>query len=163
MATRLIILLLITFIAQGCTSRTQATSAVVDIGGETFNLELILDERSRANGMMNRTSIPVDGGMLFVFTDSSERSFWMKNCLVDIDLIFLDSRGTIIALHEMPLEPPQGAGESDWSYEGRLAKYWSRGPCRFAIELAAGSIRRLKLRVNDRIKLDLEELKSMAR
>jgi|TARA_B100000959_G_C14986715_1_gene625943 hypothetical protein len=163
MATRLTLLLCVVFFAQGCTTTTPTTTAVVNIGGETFKLELALDQSSRTNGMMNRTSIPPDGGMLFVFTDSSERSFWMKNCFVDIDIIFLDSRGTITALHEMPVEPPQGADESEWNYEGRLAKYWARGPSRFAIELTAGSIKRLNLRINDRIKLDLAQLKSMAR
>ncbi|MBC8309510.1 MAG: DUF192 domain-containing protein [Phycisphaerales bacterium] len=163
MVTRLTILLCIAIFAQGCSSRTPITSSVVNIGGETFTLELVLDQSSRANGLMNRTSIAKDGGMLFVFTESSNRSFWMKSCLVDIDLIFLDSRGTVTALHEMTVEPPQEAQESTWDYEGRLTNYWSRGPSRFAIELAAGSIKRLKLRINDIIKLDLNQLKSMAR
>ena len=87
----------------------------------------------------------------------------MKNCLIDIDLIFLDSRGTITSLHEMPYEEPQSDSETEWEYEQRLQHYWSYRPARFAIELASGSIHRLNLRVNDHVALDLPLIKKMAR
>ena len=163
MAPRIILFIFLVLFAQGCTTTTPITTAVVHIGGETFTLDLALDDTTRAKGLMEQTSLPKDGGLLFVFPDSIKRSFWMKNCLMDIDLIFLDSRGTITALHKMIAELPQEKNETDWNYESRLGKYWSGGPSRFAIELAPGSIQRLKLRVNDRISLDLPLLKSMAR
>ena len=87
----------------------------------------------------------------------------MKNCLVNIDLIFLDSRGIITTLYEMKIEEPRLPDESIWEYEGRLSHYWSRGPARFAIELAEGSIQELGLQLNDKIQLDLPYLKSLAR
>jgi len=163
MAPRIILILFLALFSQGCTTTTPVTTAVVHIGGETFTLDLALDDQGRTKGLMHQTSLPKDGGLLFVFSDSIKRSFWMKNCLMDIDLIFLDSRGTITALHKMVTEPPQGINETNWNYEGRLGKFWSGGPSRFAIELASGSIQRLNLRVNDRITLDLPLLKSIAR
>ena len=162
MAIRISTLLLILIVSQGCSS-PPPTSLPVVISGKTFTLELNLDTQSRAEGMMHRSTFNKDCGMLFVFPDSIERSFWMKNCFVDIDLIFLDSRGTITAVHEMDIEPPQSTDESIWEYEGRLNHYWSQGPSRFAIELEAGSIQDLELRVNDRIMLDLNYLKLIAR
>jgi hypothetical protein len=157
------LLTLLLFHFQGCTSSPSADFYSVEIGGEMFSLELNLDKTTRTNGMMHRTSFTPHGGMLFVFPDASIRSFWMKNCFVDIDLIFLDSRGTITTLYQMPLEPPQGQEESDWEYESRLNHYYSNGPIRFAIELESGSIDRLRLRVNQRIPLDLPYLRSLAR
>ena len=161
MVARITSFLLILLVAQGCSS--PPTSLPVIISGKTLTLELNLDTQSRAEGMMHRSTFKKDSGMLFVFPDSIERSFWMKNCFVDIDLIFLDSRGTITAVHEMSIEPPQSTDESILEYEGRLNHYWSQGPSRFAIELEAGSIQDLQLRVNDRITLDLPYLKSIAR
>jgi hypothetical protein len=163
MVIRISIIITLLLLLPACTTTQTATSTQVTIGGELFTLELMLDKSSRANGMMRRTDIAKNGGMLFVFPDSIRRSFWMKNCLIDLDIIFLDSRGTITTLYEMPIEAPQGEQESHLSYEARLSHYYSNGPSRFAIELRAGSIKRLKLRVNEQIPLDLNELKSIAR
>ena len=63
----------------------------------------------------------------------------------------------------MKIEDIQGTEESQWEYEGRLNHYYSNGPARFAIELQEGSIERLQLRVNDRILLDLQDLRNIAR
>lgn len=163
MVTRLTIILYLFCSCFGCTSSTPITSINIDIAGESFTLELITTRESRTSGMMHRTSIPPHGGMLFIFPDTQNRSFWMKNCFVDIDLIFLDSRGIITTLYEMTIESPKNDGESQWEYEGRLNHYWSRGPARFAIELASGSINKLQLKINDKIPLDLSYLKSLAR
>ena len=163
MATRLITILLLVTCTVGCTRSTQKTAVEVAIGGETFLLELSIDTPSRIHGLMERTTISNQGGMLFVFTKAQERSFWMANCFVNIDLLFLDSRGTITATHEMKIEDIQGKEESQWEYERRLNHYYSNGPARFAIELQEGSIERLHLRVNDRILLDLQDLRKIAR
>jgi uncharacterized membrane protein (UPF0127 family) len=162
MVTRIMLLLMLGFGLQGC-STAPPSHVLIAISGEQFNLEIVRDISSRADGMMHRTSFLPNTGMLFIFPEAGERSFWMKNCLIAIDLIFLDSRGTIIALHEMPYEDSKSDSESNWEYEQRLLHYWSYGPARFAIELEEGSIAALELRVNDRISLDLKYLKSIAR
>jgi hypothetical protein len=162
MVTRFIALILI-LCSLGCGTKTQPLSTEVTIGGETFNLEIVRDVQSRAKGLMHRTEIQSGRGMIFVFPDAIIRSFWMKNCIVPIDLIFLDSRGTITATHEMAVEPPKNNEESEWDYDNRLSNYWSNAPTRFAIELQSGSIKRLNVKINDRIHLDLKQLRSLAR
>ena len=163
MVTRLIATILVCAITSGCASPAQPRSVKIAIAGETFSLELALDTPSRVRGLMDRLAIDPHGGMIFVFPDAEERSFWMADCFIDIDLIFLDSRGTITSTHEMKIESPQLDGESVWDYEGRLKHYFSNGPSRFAIELSAGSIDRLELRVNDHISLDLTYLRNLVR
>jgi uncharacterized membrane protein (UPF0127 family) len=163
MVKRFLTLILFMTFTTGCTHSVPQTSIDIAIAGEQFVLELSTDMSSRVHGLMGRTSIPKHGGMIFVFTEAKERSFWMVNCLINIDIIFLDSRGTITAIHNMLSEPPQSEEESQWVYEERLKHYYSNGPARFAIELTEGSIQRLNLHVNDRIPLNLQELRNLAR
>ena len=91
------------------------------------------------------------------------RSFWMGYCEVDIDLIFLDSQGRVTATHRMKAEPPRGDNESEAAYRARLPSYASAYPSQFAIELRAGSLAQVNLRVEDKIPLDLRRLKRMPR
>ena len=164
MVSRLVtILFLFVICSYGCTSNTTKKTVQVTISGEVFTLELSIDTHSRVRGLMERASIPDHGGMLFVFTDAQNRSFWMVNCVINIDLLFLDSRGTITATHAMWVEPRKLEEESQMAYEGRMKHYYSNGPARFAIELQEGEIERLNLHVNDRIQLDLNTLRELAR
>ena len=125
----------------------------ITIGEETFKLEVSADDASRARGLMHRTEIADDGGMIFIYSNVMHRSYWMKNCLVDMDLIFLSGRGVIVAVHEMKPDPPQGDDESELAYERRLCRYPSRRSAQFAMEFKAGTIKRLKLHVADRIEM----------
>jgi hypothetical protein len=156
------LLLLLAVVAPGC-ARSDPNVETVVIGGETFHLERAADEAAREQGLMRRAALPEDGGMLFVFPQVARRSFWMGHCLVDIDIMFLDARGRVTALHRMKAEPPQDPGESDLAYDARMPRYESVYPAQFAIELPAGSLDRLGIRVDDRIELDLQRLKDLAR
>jgi uncharacterized membrane protein (UPF0127 family) len=162
MVTRILILCTLCFYTIGCNSPAP-TTANVQISSDIFILELALDVPSRVKGLMNRTALEKNKGMLFVFTDSNRRSFWMKNCIIPIDLLFLDARGTITALHEMKPEAPKAPEENEFAYDARLSHYWSNGPARFAIELQEGEIKRLGLSLNDRIPIDTVFLQSLAR
>lgn len=135
----------------------------IAISGESFVMELAITHEEIIRGMGGRDRFPEDGGMLFVFPNAEHRGFWMKDCLIDIDLIFLDSRGIVTAVHRMPAEPLQGEHETLAEYEARLPFYRSRYPAQFAVELPAGSIDRLGVKVEDRVQMDLERLKALVR
>ncbi len=111
---------------------------------------------------MGRTEIASDGGMLFIFSTTQLRQFWMGYCLVDIDIMFLDPNGRVTATHTMKAEDPRKEEESESDYSARLANYPSVYATLFAIELRAGSIERLGVKVDDKIELDLGRLKAMA-
>lgn len=135
----------------------------VTIDGHTFELEVAADTESRTRGLMHRESIPEDGGMIFIFPDRAVRGFWMGYCLVDIDIMYLDGRGYVTAVHRMVAEEPRRPDETEMEYDQRLRRYSSILPAQFAIELQAGWLDRLDIGPNDRIELDLERLKAMAR
>src|SRR5438552_14383164 len=64
----------------------------VIIAGEQFNLEIAADGAAREKGLMGRDHIDPHGGMVFIFPIAQTHEFWMKNCPIDIDVIFLDSQ-----------------------------------------------------------------------
>ncbi|MFN3701279.1 MAG: DUF192 domain-containing protein [Alphaproteobacteria bacterium] len=66
-----------------------------------FTIELALRPEEQAKGLMFRQSMPKDHGMLFVFGSNRERSFWMKNTLIPLDIIFLEQDGRIQHIHSM--------------------------------------------------------------
>ena len=137
----------------------------VKIKGETFELELAIDDASRERGLKHRESIPDHGGMLFVFPDDKVQiqSFWMHECVVDMDIIFLDPRGFVTAAHRMKREPARLDFESESDYQARLQKYSSGYPAQFAIELKAGALDRLNIHVDQKVDLDVARLKALAR
>ena len=147
----------------GC-QRGQSISGTeqVIIAGELFHLDVASDDSTRTKGLMGRTEIASDGGMLFLFPTTQVRSFWMSYCLVDIDVMFLDGQGRVTATHTMKVEDPRKDNESELYYSARLADYPSVYAAQFAIELRAGSIERLGVNVDDKIELDLARLKAMA-
>lgn len=143
---------------------TGTTNTVtVTLKGEDFALDVAADADSRTQGLMGVAEIPDDGGMIFIFPDAGVRSFWMGHCLTDIDVVFVDPRGIVTATHTMTQEGPIREGESDFAYRARLPGYGSRTPAQFAIELKAGTIDRLGITRDERLELDLDSLKAMAR
>lgn len=134
----------------------------VTLGGRTFMLELALKNESRRAGLGDRSSIAADGGMLFVFPEAQRRRFWMAGCIIDIDIAFIDPLGHVTAIHTMPFEPPQGESETLDAYEDRLARYPSRFPSQYVIELQPGMFETLGIKAGDRLPLDLDRLKALA-
>lgn len=142
-----------------CSNHSLAESLPTTISGEPFYLELAYTQQQRSTGLMHRKIIAENGGMLFIYSDTNVRWYLMKNCLVDIDLIYLDESGIIVALHQMIVEHPAAFDESDTDYTRRLKHYSSKVPAQYVIELKAGQIQTLKLAVGDTIPLAFSRLK----
>ncbi len=103
------------------------------IGGQVFRLEVARTAEERARGLMNRPSLTRDSAMLFVFPEEDYRGFWMKNTLIPLDILFLDSRGVVVDVQTMTPQP--GVRDSE------LTVYRSAAPARYAIEINAGMAR----------------------
>ena len=89
----------------------------IEADGKThrFNVEVARTSEEQARGLMFRTSLPADGGMIFPFPRPRIASFWMKNTLIPLDMIFIRSDGSIdrIAENTIPesLDPVVSGGE----------------------------------------------------
>lgn len=148
---------------------TAATGNIqrVKLNGKSFFLEVADTDAVRTKGLGQRSHIDDDGGMLFVFPTPKTSAFVMRDCYVDIDIIYLDQYGKITAMYEMKKEelrrPDEGQlGEYSKPYEDRLKKYDSRFPTQFVIELKGGTLPSLNLKDGDKIDLPLAALKSRA-
>ncbi len=96
----------------------------IRIGGVTVTVEIADTPELRQRGLMFRDSLPEDYGMLFVHSDLTVRSFWMRNTEIPLDIAFIDQNGVITNIEQM--EP-----QSDMSY-------YSQGPVMYALEMRLG-------------------------
>jgi hypothetical protein len=95
----------------------EAAVATIAAAGAThkFNVEVARTDEEQTRGLMFRTSLPEGGGMIFPFKKPRIASFWMKNTVIPLDMIFIRADGSIdrIAENTIPesLEPVVSGGE----------------------------------------------------
>ncbi len=85
-----------------------------DFGKARFTVEVADDDAERAQGLMHRESMALSAGMLFVYDHPQLLSFWMRNTLIELDMLFLDGFGVARHIHHraQPLdETPIPGGE----------------------------------------------------
>jgi len=119
-------------------------TAPIVVGGERFTIELAYEPEAIYRGLGGRASIDERGGMLFIFPEPAYRQFVMRDCLVPIDIAYLDGRGEILDAYTMAVEPPQREGETEAAYNNRLKRYPSRYRATFVLETAGGTWERLR-------------------
>jgi len=95
----------------------EAAVATIAAAGTThkFNVEVARTDEEQDRGLMFRTSLPANGGMIFPFKKPRIASFWMKNTLIPLDMIFIRADGSIDRLAENTIpesiEPVVSGGE----------------------------------------------------
>lgn len=70
--------------------------AYVEVDGNRVNVEVADNFQERAQGLMNRESLPENAGMLFVFESEGNYPFWMMNMKFNLDMIWIDSDGRVV-------------------------------------------------------------------
>ena len=127
-----------------------AATPIVDLpravlaDGTAITLELALTPDELATGLMFRPSLAADRGMLLLFGVERYASIWMKNTLMDLDLIFLDDNGAVVDV--ITGVPPCAADP--------CPTYSPSAPARAVLEMAAGGAERYGIAVGDQLSFD---------
>lgn len=111
------------------------------IGPEKFMVEIADTPEKQLTGLMFREFIPDDFGMLFIHESEDYRSFWMKNCRVSLDIIFLDRNKQVINIH---FNVPPCEDEPCKTYK-------SERPAQYVLELRGNRAKELNLKPGDTI------------
>lgn len=101
-----------------------------------FDVEVADTQESQKKGLMFRTVLPPQSGMIFVGTEDKIWNMWMQNTLIPLDMIFVDSSGKIVKI------APQAAPQD-------LTIISSEVPVRTVLEIAGGQAKKQDINVGD--------------
>lgn len=80
---------------------TEEVTFLKNDGSEISTIEVAVadDQQKRNQGLMDVNNLPENAGMLFIFPEEEERSFYMANTPLPLDIIFVNSDSTIVRIH----------------------------------------------------------------
>jgi uncharacterized membrane protein (UPF0127 family) len=125
------------FLAVAGAANAQMQRVSLEAGKHRIKAEVAADEQARRLGLMYRSHLPPDQGMLFVYPSSVQSCMWMKNTLIPLSVAFLDEEGRILNIEDMA---PQ-------SEENHCAAK----PARYALEMNRGWFAARGVKAGDRI------------
>jgi uncharacterized membrane protein (UPF0127 family) len=108
--------------------------------GHEFALEVAADESSRERGYMGRTSVGPREGMIFVFDEDARHSFWMKDCKVALDMVWLDANERVVWIE---------ANRNPCPARGECPSIAPAVSSRYVVEFAAGTAAAESLKPGD--------------
>ena len=108
-----------------------------------FDIEIAESEYEIQTGLMHRESMEDNQAMLFIFPNVEYRSFFMKNTLIPLDIIYFDDNGKLVS-SQVNAKPLDETGLP------------SKAPAKYVLEINAGLTEKLDLRIGDRIEYNLE-------
>jgi uncharacterized protein len=119
--------------------------AVIDTsdGEVVIDVEIADDDAERARGLMERTELDPDAGMIFVYPSDVSGAFWMKDTLIPLSIAFYAEDGRIVKILDM--EPCR---------EDPCRLYDPGVPYRGALEVNRGAFDRWNVREGDRVRLE---------
>jgi uncharacterized membrane protein (UPF0127 family) len=107
--------------------------------GKSITLEVAKVRADRQKGLMERTHLPSDHGMLFIYPSmrSPQKGFWMYNTRIPLDIAYLDASSRIVNIRSMPpCESEERSG---------CPVYPAGVPFQYAVEMNAGFFERWQL------------------
>ncbi len=117
---------------------------VIRVDAARFQVEIAATEVERERGLMFRTQLPPDHGMLFIQPEAAPTAFWMKNTYIPLDILYFDSAGRLVELHSNV--PPCTTPACPVIASAVVVKY--------ILEINGGSAHRLGLEPGAQLHLD---------
>lgn len=116
----------------------------IQIDNLKLKVEVATTVEEHALGLMRRTSLAADSGMLFVFEDESIRRFWMKNTYIPLTIGFFDKSGVLVDMQDM--EPVRS------EIQTQIPQYQSLKPAKYALEVNRNWFKKNKLSLGAKLK-----------
>ncbi|OGD87523.1 hypothetical protein A2870_04200 [Candidatus Curtissbacteria bacterium RIFCSPHIGHO2_01_FULL_41_11] len=126
------------------------TSGFVPVNAGSLNIDaqVVSKASDRKKGLSGKDSIPLNGGLLFVFEQKGTYTFWMKDMKFAIDIIWIDENKKIVDIYsDVPPEP----GKSD----SELTRYKPRAEALYVLEINAGLTSLHGLQIGDQVNFTL--------
>ena len=125
------------------TNSPAATVRIEASGGENVEVQVEIadDTEEMARGLMGRTALAEDAGMLFVYPEERELSFWMKDTLIPLSIAFMDGEGRIVDIQDMK------------ALDDTPPHYASAEPAQYALEVNKGFFDERGVEVGDEARL----------
>ncbi len=111
----------------------------IKIGSKTINIEIAKSSEQHQYGLMNRGSLPENGGMLFIFENEQILSFWMKNTFIDLSIAYINKNKKIVDIQEMKATNQMMVGD--------LPSYPSAKPAMYALEMNKAWFKKNKIEI----------------
>ena len=123
-------------------------TARLSAGIHVIQAEIAASMGTRAQGLMQRKSMPQGAGMVFLFDEAATHCMWMKNTLIPLSVAFIDERGEIVNIADMqPLDE---------------TTHCATRPARYALEMNQGWFKKRGIAAGTPIK-GLEQVSAAAR
>jgi hypothetical protein len=124
---------------------TPAPSVTLSVNDNTVNVEPVITAEQRAKGLSGRSSLDPNSGMLFVFTkDDKAPTFWMKDMLISLDIIWIKD-GKIIKIDKNVPAPTEGTPDS------KLNTYSAGASVDYVLEVNSGFTDSHSIKVGDTV------------
>ncbi|MFH1223651.1 MAG: DUF192 domain-containing protein [Pseudomonadota bacterium] len=124
-----VILIFVFFQKNKCVKKDNAI-CVIAAGAHKIKAKVAYSRQAQTKGLMGVNDLGDGEGMIFVYDDPEQLSFWMKNTLIPLDIAFIEADGRIAIIHNMRTE----LGKPDFV----LPTYASPVPVKFAVEVPVG-------------------------
>lgn len=121
----------------------QASDARLRINDAVFQIELAVTPAEQRRGLMHRPTLPEGQGMLFVYPEPRMLSFWMKQTLIPLDILFFDHGGRLLQLYDNV--PP--------CKQRNCPTYSNETPAQYVLELPGGSAKRHSISIGNQFEL----------
>ena len=118
-------------------------NASVEIAGGTYKVAVADTEQEREKGLGSVSKLPSDTGMLFVFDMPDKYGFWMKDTLIPLDMVWLDSDKRVVYIQKNVL--PESFPEV----------YMPSTPALYVLEFNSGFADKHKINIGDLIQFSI--------
>lgn len=141
-----ILLIFFIFLISGCSSQIQK----VCFTNKCFNVEIANTDKDREIGLMNRTYLGKNDGMLFIFDKEDSYSFWMKNTLIPLDIIWINSDKKIVYIKENALPCNLFSKKLDQKEE-KCEVFNPEINAKYVLEVNGGLSKELNIKIGDSV------------